>query len=264
MAHDAQLTFVAATKEFLPEYFSRKRVLEVGSRGFSGVRNFFVDCDYIGLDVSPGSNVDIVCRGHDYFETTESFDVVVACECFEHDQFWLETFINMIRLCKCGGLIVFTCATTARGEHGTFRSAPESSGSTSVGWDYYRNLTRGDFTRSIDMDKHFEFYGFFNNYHTQDLYFYGIKAKQPIVTDPDGIKAFKHSYVDGVLVDDFEARIVNLSRRAEALVSPFAASFTVISKTMLKYIIRYCCITDKRFQDVLFFSRKIATRVLCF
>ena len=45
---------------------------------------------------------------------TASFDVVISCECFEHNPYWRETFLNMTRVLRPGGLFVLTCATTGR------------------------------------------------------------------------------------------------------------------------------------------------------
>ena len=127
MAHRNQLEFVEAVKTSFPSYFANQRVLEIGSAGSMSVRDFFTECEYIGVDVSEGYAVDVVCRGDQFDDKTGSFDTVLSCECFEHNPYWLETFVNMIRVARPGGLILMTCAATTRGEHGTFRSGPTSS-----------------------------------------------------------------------------------------------------------------------------------------
>jgi SAM-dependent methyltransferase len=105
-----------------------------------------------------------------------SFDVAISCECFEHDPHHIKTIENMIRLVKPGGLVVFSCATTGRKEHGTTRSEPQSSPLTvGLGWDYYKNLEEKDIREHIDINKHFSEYQFSNNLNVFDLYFYGIK-----------------------------------------------------------------------------------------
>jgi hypothetical protein len=82
----------------------------------------------------------------------------------------------MIRLCKSGGLVVFTCATTGRPEHGTERSTPQDSPLTiAKGWSYYLNLTAEDFS-FVDFDSIFAEYQFSVNSQSCDLYFYGVKA----------------------------------------------------------------------------------------
>lgn len=79
----------------------------------------FGDCEYIGLDIAPDKLVDVVCSGNEHDGKTGSFDTVLSCECFEHNPYWLETFVNMIRVCRVGVLVLMTCATTASAEHRT-------------------------------------------------------------------------------------------------------------------------------------------------
>tara|TARA_B100000965_G_C19550052_1_gene739587 strand:- start:101 stop:724 length:624 start_codon:yes stop_codon:yes gene_type:complete len=147
MAHDYQLEFVEYVKDNNEDFFSNKRVLEVGSLNINGtVRDLFNDCNYIGIDVGEGNGVDVVCSGHEY-DTSDDFDVTLSTECFEHNPYWAETFANMVRLTKSGGLVFFTCATTGRPEHGTTRTTPQDSPLTikNMKWDYYLNLEEKDF-----------------------------------------------------------------------------------------------------------------------
>lgn len=172
MSRKEQQDFVASVKEKFPEYFHNKRVLEVGSWNVNGtVRDFFSDCDYVGIDLAEGKDVDIICAGH-VFKDDKSFDVAISCECFEHNMYWLETFVNMISHVNMGGLIVVTCATTGRLEHGTSKCAPECSMSIGEFGDYYKNLTEDDFKNCLDMDFWFTEWKFEVN--GTDLYFYGV------------------------------------------------------------------------------------------
>lgn len=149
MAHYQQLEFVQKTKEMFPEFFRDKRVLEIGSWDTNGtVRNLFEGGTYLGVDVSPGPGVDLVRLGNELDEPSESFDVVISCECFEHNPLWLETFTNMIRVLKKDGLCIITCATTGRIEHGTPRSNPlDSLANIENVYHYYRNLDASDFQK---------------------------------------------------------------------------------------------------------------------
>jgi hypothetical protein len=176
MSHPEQLQFVASIKEKYPLKFRNAKVLEVGSLDINGsVRQFFTSCTYIGIDVGEGKGVDEVAEGQAYNGKVNSFDTIISCECFEHNPHWVDTFNNMIRMTKKGGLIVMTCATTGRPEHGTTRTKPKDSPLTiGKGWDYYQNLTEDDFTKSIDLSK-FSTYEFTVNDTAKDLYFYGIK-----------------------------------------------------------------------------------------
>jgi SAM-dependent methyltransferase len=177
MAHPEQDFFVMDLKNKHQYYFANQKVLDIGSLDINGsVKKHFKNCDYTGIDVGYGENVDIVCEGQDYDAPDESYDVVCSLECFEHNPYWYETFMNMIRLCKKDGLVFFTCATTGRQEHGTRRTSVQDSPLTiDLGWDYYKNLTEQDFTEKVDFSSHFSKYKFVVNTKIKDLYFYGIK-----------------------------------------------------------------------------------------
>lgn len=176
MAHLQQARFIGSLKEKLPKYFSKTNVLEIGSLNINGtVRDFFSANQYVGVDVGEGPCVDVVASGHEY-KTEDRFDCCISCECFEHNPFWKETFINMIDHCKPGGLVVMTCATTGRPEHGTERSLPQDSPLTlAKGWNYYRNLTEKDFNDALDLNSFFTDWEFSVNTEACDLYFYGVK-----------------------------------------------------------------------------------------
>ena len=177
MSHKQQLDFVQSVKQQFPNYFVKSNVLEIGSLDINGsVKQFFTDCAYIGLDIALGPGVDVVGLGHEYDMPDSTFDCVISCECFEHDPYYEKTFINMIRLCRPGGLILFSCATTGRPEHGTSQCEPQSSPLTvAAGWDYYKNLVEQDFKAICDCDQTFSQYQFSQNSTMYDLYFYGIK-----------------------------------------------------------------------------------------
>jgi SAM-dependent methyltransferase len=183
MAHYTQHQFVRWTKEFFPAFFEGKKVLEIGSLDINGsVREFYDNCEYTGLDVGPGPGVDIVCGGQDYDAPDASFDVVTSFEAMEHNPYWKETFANMIRLVRPGGMVIMTCATAGRPEHGTSRSKPSDSPLTaSIGWDYYRNLSSKDFEEQFPLEKHFSRYFFAHYYYGCDLLFFAFRrdAEQP-------------------------------------------------------------------------------------
>jgi SAM-dependent methyltransferase len=181
MAHYTQQQFVRWVKASFPNCFIGQRVLEVGSLDINGsVRCFFERCDYIGLDVGAGPGVDVVCGGQDFRAPDASFDVVCSFEAMEHNPYWRETFANMLRLTRPGGLVVMTCATFGRPEHGTARSNPEDSPLTGdIGWDYYRNLCRRDFEQAFDLQASFESLFFAHYYHGPDLFFFGFRRGAP-------------------------------------------------------------------------------------
>ena len=177
MAHQQQFNYIEKLKLKFPTSFFNKKVLEVGSLNINGsIRIFFTNCEYLGIDVGPGRGVDLVCEGQSLDHPNESYDTVGSCECFEHNPHWVETFNNMIRMTKPGGLVFMTCATTGRPEHGTTRTSPADSPLTiGIGWDYYKNLTEQDFREHIDIDSIFSDYKFEVGAPHLDLYFYGVK-----------------------------------------------------------------------------------------
>jgi hypothetical protein len=171
MSHQSQLNFVHSVKDIFPYFFKNKKVLEVGSLDINGtVRIFFNNCDYVGVDLAEGNGVDLVGRIHMLPLIDNSFDTVISCECFEHDKHWKETFETMWRIAK--GLVIFSCATTGRPEHGTTATSPADSPFTN---DYYKNLTEEDFREAFYLNDMFSKYEFKVNQRPEDLYFWGLK-----------------------------------------------------------------------------------------
>lgn len=190
--HWQAMQFLTIARTFVPDYFYNRSVLEVGSYTVNdSIRDVFQTDRYIGVDLCEGPGVDIVAPG-EKFSSDEKFDVVVSCECFEHNPKFYETFENMFELLKSGGLLIFTCATEGRPEHGTSRTDPSMSpGTFAVGIDYYRNLTSDDFS-DFEIPKKFASAVFYTNKVSSDLYFIGIKNDVP--NDPINIPAEKISF----------------------------------------------------------------------
>lgn len=178
MAHAQQRAFIERVVHSHPRHFESSTVVEIGSLNINGtVRDYFVDpVQYVGVDLAEGACVDMVCDGQDVDLPSDSCDVAISTECFEHNPNWRETFLNMVRMTRPGGLVIFTCATTGRAEHGTARTTPHDSPFTvAQGWTYYRNLTADDFL-DLGLTDLFRQYEFDVNAASHDLYFYGIKA----------------------------------------------------------------------------------------
>lgn len=177
MAHIQQMQFVSLVKEFFIHDTSCINVLEIGSYDFNGsIRQFFPNSNYVGVDLCEGPGVDLVGFGHEVTLPDVSIDVAISCECFEHDPNWIATMNNMYRMTKPGGLVVVTCATLGRIEHGTRRSSSEfSPGTQFVGLDYYKNLGSADFEAALNLRSMFGDYLFFTMPTSYDLYFVGWK-----------------------------------------------------------------------------------------
>lgn len=179
MAHPEQGNYLRSVRHRFVDRFSNCRVLDIGSLDINGNNRYlFSNYTYVGVDIGAGRNVDVVCRGHEY-KDDKPFDIVISSECFEHDEFWNLTIQNAINLLKPGGLLLFTCATTGRPEHGTRRTTPQDSPFTSeIENDYYMNVTVKDIVNAIDMNQ-FSQYSFEivqGSSWPQDLYFWGIKT----------------------------------------------------------------------------------------
>lgn len=188
MAHDAQRVFFERVRQAEPRAFKGGRILEVGSLNINGtVRDFFESPEeYIGVDIGHGPGVDLVMSGHEVSFPDGYFDVTVSAECFEHNPYWAETFVNMVRMTKRSGFIMFTCAGEGRPEHGTTRSDIGSSPLTvAAGWDYYRNLMDTDFEPYMYTleDGGWQFY---YEPYAKDLYFVGRKDDSFRVLNTEG------------------------------------------------------------------------------
>lgn len=174
--HWQAYSFVQVVRRNLPQYFYNSKVIEFGAACVNySISSLFEHTEkYFGIDLTDAQGVDIICEAQSV-NLGSSFDVAVSCECFEHNPYYLETFQNMIKHVRPGGLVLFTCATTGRPEHGTTRTTPEQSpGTQTIGWDYYRNVTKNDFSDEV-LGNSFSSYCFFENSASQDLYFVGIK-----------------------------------------------------------------------------------------
>lgn len=179
MAHAAQRQYIQSVKQLHPDHFNQVSVLDVGSCDINGNnREFFSLTEYIGVDVHPGHNVDVVSPIHKW-ETEKTFDVVISTECLEHDMHYADSLSAMISHLKPGGLFVMTCATTGRPEHGTLRTTKKDSMTTlleDAEWaNYYKNLTEQDIREALDIESIFSSYEFSIEHGHKDLYLWGIK-----------------------------------------------------------------------------------------
>lgn len=180
MSHPDQVHFLKLAKRGLPAFFTGQRVLEVGSLDVNGAaRSFFQDCQYIGLDVGEGPGVDVPVPGEVYDAPDGSFDVVLSCECMEHNPEWAATTSNMLRMLRPGGLFLLTCAGPGRKEHGTARTTPGSSPLTvEAGQNYYQNLYGGDFARVPGLLDSIPLRAEWLNWNHNDYYLVGIKGER--------------------------------------------------------------------------------------
>ena len=176
--HTQQKNFCSKIASQHNQHFVDKNVVDFGSADVNGNNRYlFTNCTYTGIDVGPFRNVDVVSKAHEY-QPPAPVDTVISSEMLEHDKHWRESVRHMVDILKPGGMLMFTCATTGRAEHGTRRSDPSSSPITSKfdDWqDYYCNLTEADIRSVLDVENEFSSFGFEIGTETCDLYFWGIK-----------------------------------------------------------------------------------------
>lgn len=179
MAHPEQFQYFDYVRSKMPQYFSKTKVLDMGSLDINGCnRIYFEDCFYVGLDIAPGKNVDIVSLGHEFADPDESYDVITSANAFEHDMHFEKTFLNLVRLLRSGGLLFFSCAGTDHAEHGTAKTSPQDAPflMNDPAWcNYYKNVDEAWIRSFIDVDALFSSYEFQYEAKSKDLRFWGIK-----------------------------------------------------------------------------------------
>lgn len=172
--------FTLFVKSIFPDYFIKKKVLDVGSGDINGNNRFlFEDCEYDGNDVIQAPNVTVVSKTKDLHFKSETFDTIISTECFEHDSSYKESFLKIYDMLKEDGLFLFTCASTGRAEHGTRRTTPHDSygtiGNISDMFDYYKNLTEQDLNDVLNLNELFTVWDTYYCQAHKDLFFVGIK-----------------------------------------------------------------------------------------
>ncbi len=97
------------------------KILDVGSYDVNGsYKHLFFDdkYKYIGLDMEKGPNVDIVLKNpYNWSEIeTDSYDIVISGQAFEHIEFFWLTMAEMARVLKKDGILCII-APNGFGEH---------------------------------------------------------------------------------------------------------------------------------------------------
>lgn len=178
MAHPEHQIWCKQIKSLYPQYFINKKVIDIGSLDINGNnRGLFTTCEYIGVDVVKGKNVDVVSIAHELDFKDETFDVVLSTNALEHDMYYPFTIKKMFNLTKPNGLLFFTAAHSWK-EHGTIKNAKNASGTTQMGkaWaNYYKNITQDDI--EIVLDKN-QFKESTLEIHLNDIRFWGVKNER--------------------------------------------------------------------------------------
>lgn len=187
--HPESRDFTLFIKMVLSDYFSNKKVLDVGSGDINGNNRFlFENCEYHGNDVIQTNNVTIVSKTKDLPFNIDSFDTIISTECFEHDPEYKFSFLKIYEMLKPDGLFCFTCASTGRAEHGTRSTTPQDSygtiGNLEDMFDYYKNITEEDLNDVLKLNELFSSWDTYYNSKSSDLYFVGIKKGAYIIVLP--------------------------------------------------------------------------------
>jgi len=181
MAHNDQIKFCNEVKARFPEKFFRIRALDCGSLDINGCNKpLFAHCGYTGIDLGEGKNVNFISRTHEYPGHDEHFDTIISTEMLEHDRYWQLSLRAMYRMLKPGGLLIITCASEKRHEHGTKKHSSHTSPFT---LDWYQNRTNADFEKTLDPKRAFTEYELKNNADGTDVQFWGIKREGVMLRD---------------------------------------------------------------------------------
>ena len=177
MAHPEQQRFFERIKAKYPDKFKGVSVADFGSMDLNGsLKDIFVDSTYVGVDIRPGKNVDVISKAHEYH--SEPLDTVVSGEMLEHDEHWMASLFNMYHLLKDNGLMAISTAGWARWEHGTAKTDGEMGTSP----DYYKDFTEDDFKRFIaKLPKPPKEFGIEHDRNGQDIFFYCVKDRVKVL-----------------------------------------------------------------------------------
>lgn len=177
--HPSQSEWCRHVKNLFPNRFNNVSVLDVGAYDINGCNRYlFADYNYLGIDVAPGKNVDIVTPIHE-FNTTLRFDVIVCTNMLEHDMHWKKSIAKMIELTKSNGLIMIQSFIGV--EHGTTEHFAHDSLTAKINdeeWNnYYYCVMPQDISSTFDLYKEFKHFslGIQPNPPNEDLIFWGIK-----------------------------------------------------------------------------------------
>ena len=96
-------------KNFHDKYLQNLKnlvVVDFGSYDHNGsLKPIFNNYKYLGLDIEHGPNVDLVIQDRKTPFQNDSIDVITSSSCFEHDEMFWVTFLEMCRILKPNGYI---------------------------------------------------------------------------------------------------------------------------------------------------------------
>jgi SAM-dependent methyltransferase len=100
--HENNKKWLTDLKTQYPDSFKDCRVLEIGSRNVNGtVRDFFTNCEFVGIDMEAGRGVDVVDK---YPIFDKQFDTLISFNTYEHDFEWKQTLKHNLQWLRKGGM----------------------------------------------------------------------------------------------------------------------------------------------------------------
>ena len=103
-------------KEIRDTFKLKGKVLDIGSLDINGCCKDLFD-DYIGLDIQPGKNVDVVANAHSLPYPNATFDIVLCLEMLEHDSNFFQTIAEVQRVLKPGGFFMLSARGNGYEKH---------------------------------------------------------------------------------------------------------------------------------------------------
>jgi SAM-dependent methyltransferase len=114
-------------------------ILDMGGRDVGGPWGgspralFASDVEYVVLDIEPGDDVTITADAATWVPDRE-YDLVIACELFEHTPDWPRICMTAFKALRSGGRFVATMAGPGRPPHGAL------GGPSPVEGEHYANV----------------------------------------------------------------------------------------------------------------------------
>jgi len=106
-------------KKFVEKYLDinkNLKILDFGSYDYNGTCKTLFSWnsrwEYIGCDIDDGPNVDLVIDRDATNLFENSYDIIVCNSCFEHNDFFWETYIKFCQILKPGGFICLVVPST--------------------------------------------------------------------------------------------------------------------------------------------------------
>lgn len=131
--------------KFCKDNIEKKIVVDIGSLDINGsMRPIFNQCkQYVGIDQSGGKNVDIIGSSHSIPLSDNYCDISISASCFEHDNMFWISFLEICRITKPTGYIYIQAPS-----NGPYHAHPVDN------WRFYK-----------DSWKALEQWALYNNYN---------------------------------------------------------------------------------------------------